>query len=89
MRDFIKDKHKQFTDKQLIKAFYIMNTTYFNKGEREEIKFSLLTKVLNGNFEFNQGNTLASFAESFLQYLELAMKDSTNINLPMDLFSGK
>jgi len=44
---------------------------------------------MSDRFDFRRGNTLASFAEAQLKCIEYSYLDSTQINLPFDLITGK
>ena len=55
LRDFIKDKKATFNDKQMIRAFLILNTHHAGSTQylREELRQLILSNILAGKFEFN------------------------------------
>lgn len=57
-----------FTDKQLIRAIFIMNKSNDPKmiKDKDRLMHFALNNILNGKFEFKKGNTLASLAECIL-----------------------
>jgi hypothetical protein len=56
--------------------------------ERNSVAQMILNNVTQGKFEFKKGNTLAMFAESFSYCLDLNLKDSTSVNVPIDIMNG-
>jgi hypothetical protein len=74
----------------MIRAFLILNTNHSAQTAkvREEIRQVILSNILAGKFEFNQGNTLAAFAEAFLTSLDINLKDSRKVNVPFDYLNG-
>jgi hypothetical protein len=67
LKAFIGDQKLTFTDKQFIRALYILHrgTGDFRAvREKDRIFNYLMNNVLAGKFEFKKGNTLASLTEA-------------------------
>ena len=67
LKAFIMDQKLTFTDKQLIKALYIIHRGTGDQRavkEKDRIFNFLMNNILAGKFEFKKGNTLASLAEA-------------------------
>jgi hypothetical protein len=67
LKAFIGDQKLTFTDKQFIRALFILHrgTGDFKVvREKDRIVNFLLNNILNGKFEFKKGNTIASFFEA-------------------------
>jgi len=91
MKEFIRDKKHTFNDKQLIKAFYICctNKSFNAARERDSLSQTIIQNVLAGKFEFKRGNTLATFAEAYSNFIELNTKDSKGLKVPFDWVTGE
>jgi hypothetical protein len=63
------DMKLSFTDKQVIRAIFILNTASDPKiiKEKDRIITNLMNNIMTGRFEFKKGNTLASLAEALLE----------------------
>lgn len=48
-----------------------------------------MNNIITGKFEFKKGNTLASFAEAMLNFLEMNTKDTHALVAPFDFITGK
>jgi len=67
LKAFIGDQKLTFTDKQFIRALFILHrgTGDFKAvREKDRILNFLLNNILNGKFEFKKGNTIASLFEA-------------------------
>jgi hypothetical protein len=69
LKAFISDQKLSFTDKQFVRALLILGKStgdFKAVKEKDRILNFVLNNILAGKFEFKNGNTIASFAESIL-----------------------
>ncbi len=67
LKAFIGDQKLTFTDKQFIRALFILHRgsgDFKAIREKDRIINFLMNNILNGKFEFKKGNTIASLFEA-------------------------